>query len=60
MSEGEETREPKSQTPPESSNDCRRMPVCPVCGGRLVAIRMKSQCERCHTIVETCCEGGPQ
>ena len=32
--------------------------VCPVCGGRLIDIRHKLQCERCHTICETCCEGG--
>lgn len=35
-----------------------RLPACPVCGGRLVDIRQKRQCERCHTICETCCEGG--
>ena len=33
--------------------------VCPVCQGRtLIEIRGKLQCERCHTICETCCEGG--
>ena len=32
--------------------------VCPVCGGQLIDIRHKLQCERCHTICETCCEGG--
>ncbi|MFG0265504.1 MAG: hypothetical protein ACF8AM_10185 [Rhodopirellula sp. JB055] len=33
--------------------------VCPVCLGRtLIEIRGKLQCERCHTICETCCEGG--
>jgi len=32
--------------------------ACPVCGGPLVEIRMKRQCARCHTICETCCEGG--
>lgn len=36
------------------------MPTCPVCGGGLISIRAKSQCERCHRIVETCCEGGPE
>lgn len=36
---------------------CR--PACPVCGGHLIEIRAKLQCERCHTICETCCEGGP-
>ncbi|EMB13134.1 hypothetical protein RE6C_06103 [Rhodopirellula europaea 6C] len=33
--------------------------VCPVCLGRtLIEIRGKLQCQRCHTICETCCEGG--
>ncbi len=32
--------------------------ACPVCGGRLIDIRHKLHCERCHSIVETCCEGG--
>ena len=32
--------------------------VCPVCGGPLIEIRAKLQCSRCHTICETCCEGG--
>lgn len=36
----------------------RCQPGCPVCGGSLVNIRQKLQCARCHTIVETCCEGG--
>jgi hypothetical protein len=35
---------------------CR--PACPVCGGRLIEIRGKLQCGQCHTICETCCEGG--
>lgn len=34
------------------------LPACPVCGGHLIEIRQKRQCERCHTICETCCEGG--
>jgi len=34
-------------------------PVCPVCGGGLVEIKLKWICSRCHTICETCCEGGP-
>ena len=33
-------------------------PSCPVCGGRLVELRGKLVCSRCHTICETCCEGG--
>jgi hypothetical protein len=32
--------------------------VCQLCKGRLIEIRGKLQCERCHTIWETCCEGG--
>lgn len=35
-----------------------QLPACPVCGGHLIDIRQKRQCERCHTICETCCEGG--
>jgi len=43
----------------ESKDDARaREPACPVCGGVLVEIRAKLQCSRCHTICETCCEGG--
>ncbi|MEC7408956.1 MAG: hypothetical protein VYB72_09075 [Planctomycetota bacterium] len=33
-------------------------PICPVCGGNLIDIRAKLQCEQCHRICETCCEGG--
>jgi len=33
-------------------------PACPMCGGHLIEIRAKLQCSRCHTICETCCEGG--
>jgi hypothetical protein len=33
-------------------------PACPACGGELIEIRAKLQCSRCHTICETCCEGG--
>ncbi|MBX6314634.1 MAG: hypothetical protein IRY99_17225 [Isosphaeraceae bacterium] len=32
--------------------------ACPVCGGRLIEIRGKLLCSRCHAICETCCEGG--
>lgn len=35
---------------------CR--PACPACGGSLIEIRHKLQCTQCHTICETCCEGG--
>jgi len=34
------------------------IPTCPVCGGNLIDIRAKLQCEQCHRICETCCEGG--
>ncbi|MGE5195613.1 MAG: hypothetical protein ACM3U2_24230 [Deltaproteobacteria bacterium] len=40
----------------EAPNACR--PACPVCGGPLFEIRAKRQCAQCHTICETCCEGG--
>jgi hypothetical protein len=40
----------------ERSASC--LPACPVCGGPLIEIRAKRQCARCHTICETCCEGG--
>jgi hypothetical protein len=33
-------------------------PACPACGDKLIEIRAKLQCSRCHTIYETCCEGG--
>ncbi|MDZ4849900.1 MAG: hypothetical protein SGI77_11425 [Pirellulaceae bacterium] len=39
-----------------SDKKCR--PACPVCGGSLIEIRAKLQCSKCHTICETCCEGG--
>lgn len=40
----------------KNSETCR--PACPVCGGALIEIRHKLQCSQCHTICETCCEGG--
>jgi hypothetical protein len=40
--------------PPSDTRSC----ACPVCGGELIEIRAKLQCARCHTICETCCEGG--
>jgi hypothetical protein len=33
-------------------------PICQLCGNGLIEIRAKLQCPRCHTIWETCCEGG--
>jgi hypothetical protein len=44
--------------PPEHVSHLDRLPACPVCGGELEDIRQKWQCRRCHTICETCCEGG--
>ncbi|MBS0202667.1 MAG: hypothetical protein JSS49_07180 [Planctomycetes bacterium] len=53
----------KSPEPPASESELVKeqdttFPVCPVCGGVLVEIRHKLVCSRCHTICETCCEGG--
>jgi hypothetical protein len=44
------------QSAPSAASACR--PACPVCGGPLLEIRAKLQCSHCHTICETCCEGG--
>lgn len=46
------------QTEKEQSKEKPPRPACPVCGGELIEIRAKLQCSRCHTICETCCEGG--
>ncbi|HEY0981302.1 MAG TPA: hypothetical protein VGE80_04200, partial [Schlesneria sp.] len=43
---------------PPSLPPCPAEPACPACGGKLFEIRAKLQCSRCHTICETCCEGG--
>ncbi len=40
----------------KSEKQCQ--PACPACGGSLIEIRAKLQCTKCHTICETCCEGG--
>jgi hypothetical protein len=50
------------QPPTKGKSEDTRAPqvACPACGGHLIEIRGKLQCERCHTIYETCCEGGPQ
>jgi len=42
----------------DEKNEVPGRPTCQLCGGRLIEIRAKLQCERCHTIWETCCEGG--
>lgn len=34
------------------------MSLCPNCHSELVEQRGKLVCNACHTIVETCCEGG--
>jgi hypothetical protein len=46
--------------PPDQRNDIAPtvQPACPVCTGRLIEIRGKLVCSQCHTICETCCEGG--
>lgn len=44
------------ETPERSAETCQA--ACPVCGGKLIEIRHKLQCVQCHTICETCCEGG--
>lgn len=48
-----------SPTTPDHDSGANRC-VCPVCGGPTIEIRGKAQCSRCHTICETCCEGGRQ
>ena len=32
--------------------------ICPICGGKLMEIRTKLVCSKCHQIIETCCDGG--
>lgn len=43
---------------PDGNEQAPARPMCQICSGRLIEIRAKLQCERCHTIWETCCEGG--
>jgi hypothetical protein len=52
----EQIAESRTEELAEKSETCR--PGCPVCGGKLIEIRHKLQCSQCHTICETCCEGG--
>ncbi|MDX1945192.1 MAG: hypothetical protein SFU86_07285 [Pirellulaceae bacterium] len=55
---GEEARVDERGCAVEMDEATHRLrPICPACGGSLIEIRGKSQCERCHTICETCCEG---
>ena len=49
-------QQPSNSTASETA--CSPNRACPVCGGVLIDIRHKLQCQRCHTICETCCEGG--
>jgi hypothetical protein len=50
--------ETKNGTTSTSSTCGPTRPACPACGGGLIEIRGKLQCAVCHTICETCCEGG--
>jgi ribosomal protein S27AE len=54
------TQQPPDRRPADDSDERATCPrVCPVCGSAtLVEIRQKLHCARCHSIVETCCEGG--
>lgn len=50
--------EADSERVEESPGGATCRTACPVCNGRLFEIRGKLQCSQCHTICETCCEGG--
>jgi len=60
------TMDPRSTPSPEPTPirkdpvvmELSSIPCCPVCSGKLVEIRAKYHCSRCHRICETCCEGG--
>lgn len=58
MSQQQEPTRSVAESQSCSAGQGTTLPVCPVCGGTLVDIRHKLQCSRCHTICETCCEGG--
>ena len=50
---------PKTPVSPKQEQTCDSCPPsCPVCGGRLIEQGGKLVCSRCHTVCETCCEGG--
>ncbi|MBC8114487.1 MAG: hypothetical protein H7062_08930 [Candidatus Saccharimonas sp.] len=49
---------PPAPTTKEPTGSETSLRVCPVCGGALIEIRHKLTCSRCHSICETCCEGG--
>ncbi len=48
----------KETTEPQGSQCSTGLGACPVCGGSLKEMRTKLVCSRCHTICETCCDGG--
>lgn len=58
MSVTTETKVPGNVTSEDQTERSACRPACPVCGGALFEIRAKLQCTQCHTICETCCEGG--
>lgn len=52
-------KSPPVSAPTTDTDVCYQAKLpCQVCGGPLIEIRAKLQCQRCHTIWETCCEGG--
>jgi len=55
--ERKQTNESRGEADRETAKQAR-CAACPACGGQLIEIRAKLQCARCHTICETCCEGG--
>jgi hypothetical protein len=58
-SAGQQQPGQSSSSPTNASNgQASAEPICQICSGRLIEIRAKLVCERCHTIWETCCEGG--
>ncbi|HEY2413207.1 MAG TPA: hypothetical protein VGI40_13235 [Pirellulaceae bacterium] len=50
--------QPQSTPPTKNADETSCAAICQICGSRLIEIRAKLVCERCHTIWETCCEGG--
>lgn len=51
---------PPAAGPSTPARPARAPLVCPVCGAIPQEIKAKLVCLRCHTILETCCEGGAQ
>jgi hypothetical protein len=48
----------QNETNGAADRDRPKRPACPLCGGPLVEIKQKLQCDNCRAICETCCEGG--